>query len=192
MRSFITISSLVSAVLAAEPWLEEPDTGLVNYLASTNYTENSLPLLKDMRAVPDFDWAAEAYLGDQQYSFYRTAAAGEWSYRNNLDIWAKIKFRTRMLNDVSKLNETLPVTFMGYNFSAPIFIAPAARGVYGNERAELNFVDAAASENILYTASIYASKSIEELGAQKHNDTMNGPQVAFQQVSRYLHYKKTY
>lgn len=40
---------------------------------------------------------------------------------------------------------------MGYNFSAPIFIAPAARAVYGNERAELNFVDAAASENILYT-----------------------------------------
>lgn len=89
-------------------WLEEPDTGLVNYLASTNYTEGSLPLLKDMRAAPDFDWAAEAHLGDQQYAFYRTAAAGEWSYRNNLDIWSKIKFRTRMLNDVSKLNETLP------------------------------------------------------------------------------------
>lgn len=42
---------------------------------------------------------------------------------------------------------------MGYNFSAPIFIAPAARAVYGSERAELNFVDASASENILYTVS---------------------------------------
>lgn len=41
---------------------------------------------------------------------------------------------------------------MGYNFSAPIFIAPAARGAYASpERAELNFVDAAAKENILYT-----------------------------------------
>lgn len=44
-------------------------------------------------------------------------------------------------------------TFLGYNFSAPIFIAPAARAVYGDERAELNFVDAAANENILYTVS---------------------------------------
>lgn len=95
-------------VLTYLQWLEEPDTGLVNYLASTNYTEGSLPLLKDIRAAPDFDWAAEAHLGNQQYAFYRTAAAGEWSYRNNLDIWSKIKFRTRMLNDVSKLNETLP------------------------------------------------------------------------------------
>lgn len=41
---------------------------------------------------------------------------------------------------------------MGYNFSAPAFIAPATRGAYENpERAELNFVDAAAKENILYT-----------------------------------------
>lgn len=91
-------------------------------------------------------------------------------YRNNLDIWSKIKFRARMLTDVSGVNKTLPyakltflisklcadiisTTFLGYNFSAPIFIAPAARAVYGDERAELNFVDAAANENILYTVS---------------------------------------
>ena len=42
-------------------------------------------------------------------------------------------------------------TILGYNFSAPIFIAPAARGVYGHERAELNFVEGAASEDILYS-----------------------------------------
>ncbi|KAK6088960.1 cytochrome b2 [Seiridium cupressi] len=131
------------------------------------YTTGSLPLLQDMRSIPDFDWAAEQYLGVQQYSFYRTAAAGEWSYRNNLDVWSKVKFRTRVLNDVSKVNETLPTTFLGYNFSAPIFIAPAARAAYGNERAELNFVDAAANENILYTASSL---------------TLSGPQVTFQQI----------
>ncbi|KAK9772136.1 putative FMN hydroxy acid dehydrogenase domain-containing protein [Seiridium cardinale] len=176
--------SLITAALAAEPWLNEPDTGLEDYLYSTNYTTGSLPLLQDIRGIPDFDWAAEQSLGVQQYSFYRTAAAGEWSYRNNLDVWSKVKFRTRMLNDVSKVNETLPTTFLGYNFSAPIFIAPAARAAYGNERAELNFVDAAANENILYTATLYASKTIEEIGAQKqtHNKTLNGPQVTFQQI----------
>lgn len=30
---------------------------------------------------------------------------------------------------------------------------------------------------------MYASKTIEEIGAAKHNDTPNGPQVVFQQVS---------
>jgi len=28
---------------------------------------------------------------------------------------------------------------MGYNFSAPIFIAPAARAAYGDARAELKY-----------------------------------------------------
>ncbi|KAH8894799.1 S-2-hydroxy-acid oxidase [Thozetella sp. PMI_491] len=181
MRSIYSLT-LVSAVLAAEPFLNEPDTGLETYLYSTNYTQGTQPLLKDVRGVPDFDWAARQTLDNQKYSFYRTASGGEWSYRNNLDIWHKVKFRPRQLNDVSQLNKTLPVTFLGYNFSAPIFIAPAARAAYGDERAELNFVDAAANENILYVAALYASKTIEEIGAQKHNDTPNGPQVTFQQI----------
>lgn len=75
---FLSLTSLVGAALAARPFLNEPDTGLETYLYSTNYTDGSLPLLKDMRAIPDFDWAARQVMTDQQYSFYRTAAAGEW------------------------------------------------------------------------------------------------------------------
>ncbi|CRK11915.1 hypothetical protein BN1723_017261, partial [Verticillium longisporum] len=117
------------------------------------------------------------------YSFYRTGTAGEQSYRHNLDIWKSVQFRSRHLSDVTKLNETLATTILGYNFSAPFFIAPAARGVYGDpERAELNFVEAAGKENILYIPSMYASKTIEEIAAGKSNSTLNGPQVIFQQI----------
>lgn len=80
MRSFILASQLVSAAFAAEAFLEAPDTGLESYLDSIgNYTEGTLPDLKEMRGVPDFQWAAEQYLDLEKYSFYRTAAAGEWS-----------------------------------------------------------------------------------------------------------------
>lgn len=80
MRFFTYTASLAAtAVLAAEPFLNEPDTGLTDYLAGTNYTEGTLPPLKDMRAVLDFDWAARQFLDNQKYSFYRTAAGGEWS-----------------------------------------------------------------------------------------------------------------
>jgi L-lactate dehydrogenase (cytochrome) len=170
--------------MAVEPFWNEPDTGLETYLLGTNWTEGSQPLLNDMRGIPDFDFAARQKLNDQEYSFYRTASAGEWSYRNNLEIWSKVKFRARMLTDVTKVNETLATTVLGYNFSAPIFIAPAARGAYGDpDRAELNFMEASAAENTLYTAALYASKTIEELAAVKSNNTLNGPQVIFQQVS---------
>ena len=183
--SAVLLPCLAILASAADPWMNEPDTGLETFLFSTNYTRGSLPPLKDIRGVPDFDWAAHQFLSNQQYSYYRTAAAGEWSYRNNLDVWSKVKFRPRHLNDVSKLNETLATTFLGYNFSAPIFIAPAARAGYGDpERGELNFVDVAAAENILYSSALYASKTIEEIGAQKrkYNNTLNGPMVTFQQI----------
>ncbi|KAF2016079.1 S-2-hydroxy-acid oxidase [Aaosphaeria arxii CBS 175.79] len=180
MRSFLYLASLVAA---AEPFWNEPDTGLETFLSGTNWTEGTQPALKDIRGIPDFDFAARQKLDNQQYSFYRTASAGEYSYRNNLEIWSKVKFRARMLTDVTKVNETLATQILGYNFSAPIFIAPAARGAYADpERAELNFVEASGSENTLYTAALYASKTIEELAAVKSNNTLNGPQVIFQQI----------
>jgi L-lactate dehydrogenase (cytochrome) len=183
MRSTLLFSGLIASVLATEPFLNEPDTGLETYLLGTNWTEGSQPLLKDMRGIPDFDFAARQKLDNQNYAFYRTASAGEWSYRNNLEVWSKVKFRARFLTDVTKVNETLKTTILGYNFSSPVFIAPAARAGYGDERGELNFVEASGKEDTLYMAALYASKSIEEIAAAKVNNTMNGPQVIFQQVS---------
>ncbi|KAM0321824.1 hypothetical protein ACHAQA_009921 [Verticillium albo-atrum] len=181
--SLLILTQLVAAALAGEPWINEVDTGLETYLFGTNYTEGELPLLKDIRAIPDFDWAARQHLDNQMYSFYRTGTAGEFSYRHNLDVWKTVQLRSRHLSDVTKLNQTLATTILGYKFSAPFFIAPAARGVYGDpDRAELNFVEAAANENILYIPSMYASKTIEEIAAAKSKDTLNGPQVIFQQI----------
>lgn len=55
---------------------------------------------------------------------------------------------------LSKTNIDPSFNILGYNFSAPIFISPATRGAYGDpERAEINFVDASANENILYVVS---------------------------------------
>jgi L-lactate dehydrogenase (cytochrome) len=113
MRSFVFLSGLVASALAVEPFLNEPDTGLETYLMTTNWTEGTQPLLKDMRGIPDFDFAARQKLNAQQYSFYRVAAGGEWSYRNNLDIWSKVHFRTRMLTDVTKVKDTLQTTILG-------------------------------------------------------------------------------
>ncbi|RSL62641.1 hypothetical protein CEP54_005573 [Fusarium duplospermum] len=179
MRSFTLLSPLIAAASAYEQWVNEPDTGLQTFLSASNWTEGSKPALKDIRGVPDFDFAARQVMTDQQYAFYRTAAAGEWAYRHNLEVWEKARLRPHQLASVTGLNETLGVSIFGHNFSAPIFISPAARGAYGDpDRAELNFVDAAAEEDILYVAALYASKTIEEIGAQrkKHDSTI------FQQI----------
>lgn len=90
MRPFFYVN-LIAAALAADPWINEPDTGLDAYIFSTNYTAGSLPPLRDIRGVPDFDWAAEQGLKLRQYSFYQTAAAGEWSMFPSLTICDETK-----------------------------------------------------------------------------------------------------
>lgn len=80
--------------------------------------------------------------------------------------------------DITNIESTLPTTILGHNFSAPFFIAPCARGGYAHPDAELNFVKGAADGNILYMASLYSSKPIEDIYAAKANNS----QVLFQQV----------
>jgi isopentenyl diphosphate isomerase/L-lactate dehydrogenase-like FMN-dependent dehydrogenase len=56
-------------------------------------------------------------------------------------------------------------TILGYNFSAPFFIGPAASAGRGHPNAEANFVRAAANASILYVPSISATLDIEEIAA---------------------------
>ena len=108
-----------------------------------------------MIGLPDFEWAARKYMNTTAYTYYRNGAAGEWSYRNNLEIFARYRFRPRVLGmDVTKIESTLPTTLLGYNFSMPIFISPAARGGYANVAGEEGLVKAAGEAGILYMVSL--------------------------------------
>ena len=103
--------------------------------------------------LPDFDFAARNYLSAENYTYYRNGASGEWTYRDNLEIYSQFKFRPRVMVDITQIESSLPTTLLGSNFSAPFFISPCARAELGHPDAEINFVKAAASENILYIVS---------------------------------------
>ncbi|OLN83334.1 Cytochrome b2, mitochondrial 4 [Colletotrichum chlorophyti] len=175
MRAALIASTLASGAIAARPFLNEPDTGIDGILG--DIAIGQLPNLTAMVGLPDFDWAARNYLPLQNYTYYRNGAAGEWSYRNNLEVFSRYRLRPRVMVDITNIESTLSTTILGHNFSAPFFISPAARAGYGHPDAELNLMKAAAAENILYMPALYASKSIEEITAVKAEG-----QVAFQQV----------
>jgi len=138
----------------------------------------TLPPLEKIIGLPDFDWAARHKMNTSAYTYYRNGAAGEWSYRNNLEVFQRFRLRPRVLVDITDIESTMPTTILGYNFSAPFFISPCARGGYAHPDAELNFVKGAAAGNILYIPAIFATKTVEEIAAAKANDS----QVLFQQV----------
>ncbi|KAF4556006.1 FMN-dependent dehydrogenase-like protein 5 [Elsinoe fawcettii] len=166
---FSTIPLLASTALAAREFLNEPDTGID--LVFGNLTDGQLPPLSGMQALPDFEWAARNFLSDTNYTYYRSASSGEYSYRNNLEVFQRLRFRPKVLNDVTGVGRTLSTSILGYNFSAPFFIAPAARAGYAHPEAEANLVRGAAAGGILYMPALYATLPIEEIGAAKGNSS---------------------
>ncbi|KAG9258434.1 uncharacterized protein F5Z01DRAFT_615027 [Emericellopsis atlantica] len=175
IKSVLATAALATGAWAARPFLNEPDTGIE--LALPDLAVGELPPLDAMVGLPDFDYAARNYLPVENYTYYRNGAGGEWSYRNNLEIFHQFHFRPRSMIDISKVNQTLKTTILGHEFSAPFFISPAARAGYGHPDAELNLVKAAGAQDILYMPALYATKTIEEIAAAKKEG-----QVVFQQL----------
>ncbi|KAI8935234.1 hypothetical protein NX059_007823 [Plenodomus lindquistii] len=177
MRFFVPLA-LASVALGARPFINEPDTGIDEQLGA--FAENgTIAPLRSLAGLPDFQWSARQYMNTSAYTYYRNGAAGEWSYRNNLEVFPRFRLRPRILRDITNIEASMPTTILGYNFSAPFFISPCARGGYAHPDGELGLVKGAATGDILYMPALYASKPIEEIYAARSN---NSEQVLFQQV----------
>lgn len=106
MLSHLVIAAVaVGSASAARPFLDEPDTGLLDVVS--NVTTGTLPSLDAMVGLPDFEWAARNYLPIENYTYYRNGAGGEWSYRNNLEVFARYRFKPRQMQDVTNIAASL-------------------------------------------------------------------------------------
>lgn len=161
-----------------------PDTGL----DTSTWVEGELPPLDDMVNLHDMQIAAKNTLAGKDYAYYRTASLDEVTYNKNLFDWEKIRMNGFSFVNVSNIN--LKTTILGHEFSAPFFIAPAAKAGRASDGAETNLVRAAGAAGILYIPSISSTQSIEEIssaalsGSSSTNSTNSSsstPQVLFHQ-----------
>lgn len=105
LLSLIT-TAFASAAMAARPFLNEPDTGIEDSLA--NLAASTLPDLSHVVALNDFDYVARNYLPVANYTYYRNGAGGEWSYRNNLEVYSRYRFKPSVMTDVTDIQSSLP------------------------------------------------------------------------------------
>lgn len=82
------------------------DTSFDAYFADLPAGE--LPPLDKLVGLPDFDAAARRHLSTVNYTYYRNGAAGEWSYRNNLESFSRYAIRPRTMVDITNIESTLP------------------------------------------------------------------------------------
>ncbi|CAA9956592.1 hypothetical protein CFE70_000191 [Pyrenophora teres f. teres 0-1] len=175
MRTSILV--FASCALAASPFLDEPDTG-IDAQFSAFVANKTLPPLNSLVGLPDFQWVGRNFMNESSFAYYRNGAAGEWSYRNNLEIFQRYRIRPRFLTDVTNVPNTMPTTILGHNFSAPIFISPCARGGYANDAGEVGLAKGAGDAGILYMPSLYSSIPMEDIYAARASKD----QVLFQQI----------
>ena len=182
MKLYLLLVHLSLIVLAARPFLNEPDTGFQEYPGS-DFPKGKLPPLESIWSINDFDYAARNFLNDTAYTWIRYATGAEYTYKNNLEIFPRVGLKPRYLRgqNPSTLNASMATTILGYNFSLPIFISPAAApgpvGGYVPPHEELGLVQGAGSNGILYIPALYATLSIEAQGAAQAPT-----QIMFQQL----------
>ncbi|CAK5266363.1 unnamed protein product [Mycena citricolor] len=151
------LSSTVSAVVIDTEGL--PDTGL----DTSNWTTGVAPPLATIFDLNDIQIAAKNTLSPKHYAEFRTGALNDWTYQANLNIWPQVKLNGYSFRNVQ--NPVTSTTILGYNFSQPFFIAPAADAGHANKSAEASLAAAAGEAGILYTPSISSTLSIEQIAA---------------------------
>lgn len=134
-----------------------PDTGL----DTSDWVDGELPPLDDMWSLNDMQIAAKNVIAARYYASYRTAALDEVTYQANMNIWKNVRLNGYSFRDVSDVD--LSTSILGYNFSSPFFIAPAANAGHSNSSAELSLATAAGKAGILYVPSISSTKSLEQI-----------------------------
>ena len=106
MKFLALVILATSAAWAARPFINEPDNGMMEVFGNIQ-TNRELPALESISGLTDFEWVARQYLPVQNYTYYRNAAGGEWSYRNNLEVFHRYTFKPRTMRDVSSLPNTM-------------------------------------------------------------------------------------
>ncbi|KAG5515836.1 hypothetical protein RHGRI_036772 [Rhododendron griersonianum] len=74
--------------------------------------------------VMEYQAIAKEKLPKMVYDYYASGAEDQWTLQENRNAFSKILFRPRILIDVSKIDIT--TTFLGFNISMPVMIAPTA------------------------------------------------------------------
>ncbi|KAK0214835.1 FMN-dependent alpha-hydroxy acid dehydrogenase [Armillaria fumosa] len=136
-----------------------PDTGL----DTSDWVAGELPPLGEMWSLNDMQIAAKNVIAKHHYVYYRTEALDEITYQANLNIWKTFEMFQMSTCHMSNNSIIVKISILGYDFSAPFFIAPAANAGHMNQSTELSLATAAGKMGILYVPSIYAMKSLEEI-----------------------------
>ncbi|KAJ6658357.1 hypothetical protein lerEdw1_020629 [Lerista edwardsae] len=113
--------------------------------------------------LSDFEAYAKEHLPKATWDFFAAGADECGTRDDNVMAYKRIRFRPRMLRDMSKMDTK--TTILGTEISFPVGIAPTGFHKLAWPSGELSTARAAEAMNTCYIASTYSSCSVEEIAA---------------------------
>ena len=117
--------------------------------------------LQEVINLYDFEKIAEGIMTKMAYEYVASGAADEFTVKWNREAFDKIKIRTQVLNDVSKLDTK--VSLFGQELPYPILIAPTAFHKIMHPEGEIATAQGAGAASAIYVVSSFTSTPIEEI-----------------------------
>ncbi|KAJ7547239.1 hypothetical protein O6H91_08G076200 [Diphasiastrum complanatum] len=111
--------------------------------------------------VNEYEILAKQRLPKMVYDYYASGAEDEWSLKENRRGYESIRFRPRVLVDVSNVDTSINV--LGFKISTPIMVAPTAMLKMAHPDGELAVARAAAAAGTIMTLSSNSTCSMEEV-----------------------------
>lgn len=126
--------------------------------------------------VSEYEELARQKLPKMVYDYYASGAEDQWTLKENRSAFERIRFRPRILIDVTKVD--LSTNVLGFNISMPIMVAPTAMQRMAHPEGELATARAVAKHGTIMTLSSWATSSVEEVASV-------GPGIRFFQLYVY-------
>ncbi|PKA64015.1 Peroxisomal (S)-2-hydroxy-acid oxidase GLO4 [Apostasia shenzhenica] len=111
----------------------------------------------------EFEELARRALPKMFFDYIRGGAEDEFTLRQNTEAFQRISLIPRVLVDVSSVN--ISTSFLGYDLSAPIMVAPTGQHKFAHPGGEVSTARAAAKCKTIMVLSFSSSCKIEEVAS---------------------------
>jgi (S)-2-hydroxy-acid oxidase len=101
--------------------------------------------------VCEYEEAAKHKLPKMVFDYYASGAEDQWTLKENREAFERIRFRPRILIDVTSVD--LTTTVLGFKISMPIMVAPTAMQRMAHPEGELATARATAAAGTIMVTS---------------------------------------
>ncbi|MEO8360573.1 MAG: alpha-hydroxy acid oxidase [Vicinamibacteria bacterium] len=134
---------------------------LLESTQATQATEGSLNPFAGIASVTDFEPRAHERMTHNAWEYINGGAGDEITLRWNREAYDKIRLRTRVLVDVSKLDTK--TRLLGQDLAYPILLAPTAYHKLVHPEGELETARGASTAGATMVVSSFANTAIEDI-----------------------------